>query len=156
MNWDAIGAVSNIVGAIAVFGSLIYLAIQIRSQNKESRLNAMHDISVGFRDATSKFATADMAPILVKANKDYDALSEDEAMRLIILSGQFFRAWEEAFIQHQEGRLDARSWNAIHKYYVNILSSPAIQHAWGVRRDYFDIEFAAFVDSQALHEYKIR
>ena len=50
MNWDAIGALGEILGASAVFASLIYLAIQIRAQNRESRLGAMHEMSVGTRD----------------------------------------------------------------------------------------------------------
>lgn len=33
MNWDAIGAVGEIVGALAVVISLVYLASQIRIQN---------------------------------------------------------------------------------------------------------------------------
>ena len=57
-NWDAIGAVGEIIGALAVVISLLYLATQIKSQNRESRVAAMHDISVGFREATSKFATS--------------------------------------------------------------------------------------------------
>ncbi len=32
MNWDAIGALGEILGASAVFASLIYLAIQIRAR----------------------------------------------------------------------------------------------------------------------------
>ena len=34
MNWDAIGAIGEILGAAAVFASLIYLAVQIRSSSK--------------------------------------------------------------------------------------------------------------------------
>ena len=34
MNWDAIGAVGEIIGAIAVVVSLMYLAIQIRTSSK--------------------------------------------------------------------------------------------------------------------------
>ena len=48
LNWDAIGAVGEIVGALAVVVSLIYLATQIRTQNIEARLAAVHEISVGF------------------------------------------------------------------------------------------------------------
>ncbi len=44
MNWDAIGAIGEIVGAAAVFASLVYLAMQILNQNRESRMSAMHDI----------------------------------------------------------------------------------------------------------------
>lgn len=127
MNWDAIGAVGEIVGAGAVVASLVYLAVQIRTQNKETRLSAMHDISVGFREAILPFSAEDMSTILVKANADYDSLSDIEAQRIIVLMGQFFRAWEEAFIQNEEGRLDDRSWNAILKYYVKLLGAPAMR-----------------------------
>jgi len=34
LNWEAIGAVGEILGAIAVFVSLLYLALQLRHRNK--------------------------------------------------------------------------------------------------------------------------
>ena len=125
MNWEAIGAVGEIIGAGAVVASLVYLAVQIRVQSRETRVRAMHDISVGFRDAISIFSTEDAAAIFVKANKDYSSLTEVEALRLIILMGQLFRAFEEAFIQYDEGRLDERSWKAMTKYYLKVISAPA-------------------------------
>ena len=90
-------------------------------------MSAMHEISLGFRDAIIPFSSEDMAPILVKANADYDSLTEVEAQRLVIVMGQFFRACEEAFIQHQERRLDERNWKAIVEYYTKILGAPAIR-----------------------------
>lgn len=156
MNWDALGAIGEIIGAGAVVASLVYLAVQIRTQNRETRLSAMHDLSVGFREAIIPFSAEDMSTILVKANEDYDSLSDIEAQRIIVLMGQFFRAWEEAFIQHQEGRLDERHWNAILKYYVKLLGAPAMRVGWGLRKAYMDDEFAAFVDSLPLEEYKAR
>ena len=156
MNWEAMGAIGESIGAVAVFVSLLYLAIQIRAQNRESRIAAMHDISVGFRDAVTRFATADMSEILVKANHDYSSLTDVEAQRLIILYGQLFRAWEEAFIQYDEGRLDQRSWNAMMKYYVKLMGMPATQYAWNLRKSYLDEEFAAFVDEQPLEEYQTK
>jgi len=37
MNWDAIGAAGEVLGAIAVFVTLVYLATQIRHAREESR-----------------------------------------------------------------------------------------------------------------------
>jgi hypothetical protein len=37
MNWDAIGAIGEIVGAIAVIATLVFLAIQIRQSNQSQR-----------------------------------------------------------------------------------------------------------------------
>jgi hypothetical protein len=42
MNWDAIGAIGETVGAVAVVISLVYLAIQMRSQNRETRLSTIN------------------------------------------------------------------------------------------------------------------
>ena len=58
MNWEAIGAIGEIIGATAVVVSLVYLAGQIRTQNRQNRTAAMHEISMGFRDAIATRAYA--------------------------------------------------------------------------------------------------
>jgi hypothetical protein len=40
MNWDAIGAIAELVGAAAVFISLLYLAVQIRDSKKSDQIIA--------------------------------------------------------------------------------------------------------------------
>ena len=35
MNWDALGAIGEIIGAVAVLATLYYLAAQIKMQNRE-------------------------------------------------------------------------------------------------------------------------
>jgi|GEM_PF-6462052 hypothetical protein len=47
MNWEAIGALGEIIGAGAVVVSLIYLAVQIRGQSSEARTAGMHAVSQG-------------------------------------------------------------------------------------------------------------
>ena len=37
MNWEMISAVGQVLGAIGVIISIVYLAAQIRNQNKESQ-----------------------------------------------------------------------------------------------------------------------
>ncbi len=37
MNWDAIGAIAELLGAIGVIGSLVYLATQIRQNTTTVR-----------------------------------------------------------------------------------------------------------------------
>ena len=40
MNWDAVEAIGEIVGALAVFLTLIYLALQIRQNTKAVQASA--------------------------------------------------------------------------------------------------------------------
>ena len=51
MNWEAIGAVGEIVGAVAVVGTLFYLAIQIRQNNRVVEENS-RQLRLGEVDAT--------------------------------------------------------------------------------------------------------
>ena len=44
MNWDAIGAIGEIIGALAVVVSLIYLAGQIRHNNQLARSNSLESV----------------------------------------------------------------------------------------------------------------
>ncbi len=59
MNWDAIGAVGEIVGAAAVVVTLIYVAVQIRLARSvatdSNRLNRAN----GVRDATLELVSND-------------------------------------------------------------------------------------------------
>ena len=66
MNWDAVGAIGEILGAGAVVISLFYLASQIRTQNKEAQLAAAHEILAAFRESSNKMSETEIADIFVR------------------------------------------------------------------------------------------
>jgi hypothetical protein len=55
MNWDAIGAVGEMVGALAVVVTLAYLALQIRASTKESAANQWSITGRDGSELTSRF-----------------------------------------------------------------------------------------------------
>ena len=48
MNWDAAGAIGEIIGATAVVVSVIYLAVQIRGQTEQAKLAATRELMSNF------------------------------------------------------------------------------------------------------------
>ena len=48
MNWEAIGATGEVVGAVAVFATLVYLAIQIRQNTASLKASSHHAITDSF------------------------------------------------------------------------------------------------------------
>ena len=46
MNWEAIGAIGEVVGATAVFISLLYLALQIRNSRRSDQIVAAAGASI--------------------------------------------------------------------------------------------------------------
>ena len=156
MNWDAVGAVGEIVGAAAVVISLIYLALQIRAQNREARRAAMHDFSEGFRDTMATFASdSEIAKIFVRGNDDFAGLSDDEKLRMIIGWQRMFRVWEEGYHEYKAARLEARIWNPMVRQLASFLASPVVNRVWELRRGYYDDEFRSFVDNLPPTEYKV-
>ncbi len=78
MNWDAIGAIGEIVGALAVVLSLIYLATQIRVSNKvaqrDSRMNLL-ELANGFWSGTAD--SPSLAKVRVKLRQSTDLSPEE-------------------------------------------------------------------------------
>ena len=88
MNWDAIGAIGEIgeiIGAFAVVVSLVYLALQIKTQNTQAKLTALHEMSREQRVASEILATENLSDIFVRANKDYSSISEAGPFNLLFL-----------------------------------------------------------------------
>jgi hypothetical protein len=55
MNWDAIGAVGEMIGALAVVVTLAYLALQVRASTKESEANHFSVFAGQYSEMRSRF-----------------------------------------------------------------------------------------------------
>jgi len=86
MNWDAIGAIGEIAGAIGVIVSLIYLASQIRNQNTESRLTAINNMTSQWNAFMGDLATnTELARIWDKGLQNFNALDSTERVQFSTL-----------------------------------------------------------------------
>lgn len=75
-----LAAIADLVAAAGVIGSLLFLAFQLREQNRETGLNNWRELLVSL--TTFKAATHDpvLADLVVRGNADYRALSPPEQM----------------------------------------------------------------------------
>ena len=94
MNWDAIGAVGEIVGATAVVVSLVYLAIQIRTQNRESQMAAAHEIIAAFRSMQVPLHSSELADLWHRAITNFEELNDPERMQVFAVVAPMLRVWE--------------------------------------------------------------
>jgi len=82
MNWEAIGAIGQIVGAVLVGITLIYLAVQLRQNTSALKSSAFLTISTLMSSTMEVWATeSDLAPLLIKAQAGLDDLSPAERAR---------------------------------------------------------------------------
>lgn len=91
MNWDAISGIGELIGAIAVVVTLIYLSREIRQNSKAVTLTALRDATDRWNHWSEMLATSpDLASIVAKGNRDYESLSEAEALRYGAFMQSFF------------------------------------------------------------------
>ncbi len=91
MNWDAIGAIGEISGAIAVVATLLYLSKQIRQNSRSVEISALRDTTAQWNHWSDMLATsADLADIIAKGNHSYGNLSESESLRYGAFVQSFF------------------------------------------------------------------
>lgn len=75
MNWDALGAIAEIVASIGVIGSLAYLAVQIRNQTIESSLASGNELANQLSQVFSNLTDhRDFVSIFCKALTDFESL----------------------------------------------------------------------------------
>ena len=127
MNWDAITAVSQIVGVIVVVVTLIYLAAQVRQGNIFAKLQARQRMI----EQTESELYAQMAdPSITYSNiKDGD-LSEDEQARLSLFLINFLRQREWEWFLFQEGVIDSAAFQAYRDAIAIHLNTPRGRKWW--------------------------
>ena len=107
MNWDAIGAIGENIGAIAVVASVIYLATQIKRQTTESKLAATRDLSAKRVDAMKAVLNDEaVAEIYLRAIRDYESLKGVDRMRASSIFHIWARNSEQEFIHMGTGHAD--------------------------------------------------
>lgn len=156
MNWDAIGAIGEILGAMAVVISLIYLGTQIRTQNRESRVSSVHQIVEAFRNSITAIQDRSKAENFIRGATGFEELSEPERVQFIAIFQGIFRVWEEAYFHYIEGRLDEEIWEGMVAQYKDYLAVDGSQRVWAIRKHCYSERFVRFVDSLTPTEYRTK
>ncbi len=124
MNWDAIGAIAELAGAIGVFGTLLYLAIQIRNNTQEVRDNTVHSVLDRSVANYSDTLIAGIHPIGGKFQRGEQLTNDEQAIFMAFLVRNLQHA-ELVYIQYRKGRIEQEVMDAYNEKirgYMNSLN----------------------------------
>jgi hypothetical protein len=151
MNWEAIGSVSELIGAIAVVVTLIYLAVQVRQNTRAIRLDTGHAITEDFRSMFALMAEhKELAALVHKAASDPDDITGVEKVQYYGLNSNFVRALENAYIQWSENALDHRHWAGMKRMLIDYARLPGFGEYWKNRKHWFSKDFQNFMGTEIL------
>jgi hypothetical protein len=140
IDWNAAGAIGEIIGAIAVVVSILYLAAQVHSNTKAMKANAGFEATHSWanaNEAISRYSDEQLASFL-RAYGDsgnWDSFSEIERMRISLTSRALFQKLEGQYYLHKYGTLDAGVWSNRAAWAAGLLQKPFFQTWWRIEKD---------------------
>ncbi len=150
MNWDAISAIAELIAAIAVIVSLLYLAIQVsqntqalkRQGQKSARERFLTDL-----DKTTK--TQVDAEVFRNGLNDFDSLSPADQgcfhSKMHPLIHGFHHAWD----MHRAGLVPDIELEAMRDVLISYLITPGAQQWWAMHKSVAPPDIVKYLDEAA-------
>jgi len=155
MNWEAINAISQMIAALGVMVSLVYLAFQIRQntkqleQNKRAAIATAASVSAtNYRENRAQiYASAELAEIHMKGMADPKSLSEAERFRFRLLTSNFVDANWDMYVNSVVTGFSPETWSAHgSKVLGRVLDAPGGRWFWQNFSADYPAEFRGEVD----------
>lgn len=145
MNWDAITAISDTVSTLAVVGSVIYLAVQIRQSNKISHSHTRTEMRHFGQEALRLIIEQ---PILIESYfKPELAVEERIRLQNYLMSCMRFR--EYVWRQYNEGLIEKQTFEDYLRVITYELGTERNRRWWtSAKRFGFNQGFIDFVDGK--------
>jgi len=150
MNWDAIGAAAELVGAVGVVVSLLYLATQIRASSRMAAVQAKLEATRMLNDyVDSLIKSPDLSELWRRGIADSETLSREDYIRFSNLLIKAFWYFSASHFQYRLGTLDDDGWHEIRAVMTFYLQGAGAWHWWKRNgREMFGPAFVAFMDRQ--------
>ena len=147
MNWDAIGAIGEIVGAIAVFVTLVYLALQIRQNTIQSRASSHHAISDSLNQINILFGqSTEVSALFLMGLEDRLSLTDAQRWQFDSIMRAYFHVCETMYFQADVGTGDQGIATAEEQGMIAMLGALGGREWWDQNPYGFSTEFRAYVD----------
>jgi hypothetical protein len=147
MNWEAIGAVGEAVGAIAVVVTLAYLAMQIRQNTGATRAASHHAVIEALNQGNlAQARDAELAQIWVSGLKDRGVLTEVERQRFDSLCLAYFHVFDSLWYSAKVGTAERDLLLSEEKGFVYLMDSSGVYDWWEANPYAFSPEFRNYME----------
>ena len=151
MNLNDLANIGQVIGAIAVVISLIYVALQIRQNTNAIRAATAQSVHEHYANWYNSFARDEtLSAIAIKGLKDYEALSETEKARFVALFMAFLSYGQNAFLKWRQGLLEPSLWVGWEQVLMNLIGAPGGKGLWKERAYLFGEEFRRHVEDDLM------
>ena len=146
MNWEAIGALAEVSGAVGLVITLLYLSRQVKDNTASIRRATTHDALESIA-SFNQFVASDPALVDVfwRGTASPDTLSSEEWRRFVSLASTLIRRFEVLYLDRIQGTLSDEVWSAQAQNMRTWLVRPGSQRWLAEYGPHVDTRFRAWV-----------
>ena len=146
LDWNAIGAIGEILGAFFVVVTLIYLAIQIRQNARAVEVSALRDTTANWNHWSELVATSPgLAEIVARGNRSYKGLPEADALRYGGYAQMFFDNTESYLTLVRVHKVE-KDIDVLDEIVRRRLAAPGMTEWWDENRTDYDKDFVSWIE----------
>jgi hypothetical protein len=120
MTWDALASIAEVVSAIAVVATLLFLAIELRNNRSATQIAAVDALSTGFNSCNFKIIEdGEFAEIWMKGLTDPESLDNVARVRFATYVQSTINQYTSMKRYHDSGVLPDNEWRI---YYIGVAS----------------------------------
>ena len=139
MNWEAIGAAAEIIGATAVVISLLYVAVQIRQSNRESQSSTAWAITNSLNNFAGRItANSDLASVWTRGLEDFNALDDMDQERFVVLIAEWYNVLMALYRTRDLSPLPESYWKQAKATFLMYMDKPGFRDCVMTRRVNFE------------------
>ena len=146
-NIQLIANVGEILAAILVVVSLVYVALQIRQNTHALQVTAAQSYVSMYNTITSEISRPDMAAVWHQGLEDFASLDAADLVRFSALAGQMMRVMESAYLQWRQGAVEDQLWHASETALQDTMAMAGFQQWWQYRSRWYSEDFQSLVNT---------
>ncbi len=137
------------VSAVAVLVSLILLQRQLRQAHNNQRALIQQGRASRSAEIALRLMSTDFAEAYYSCMSGNRQITEPQLVQFIGYCRAVFLGAEDSFLQHSESLLDEPAFNSFNRSMRSLCESPGMRAAWSILREWYDVEFATYMDGVA-------
>ena len=153
VTFEQLGGLGEFIGALAVLGSLVYVAREIHGNSRSTRQAAMQSAMLAAQTVMSlPVRDRDLARVIRVGLGAPDDLTEDEFDQFRYWLFLVLRVHEGMFVQHKAGVIDDETWGARARTISFVFATPGGRRVWATASNVYRADFRAWMASSENRE----
>jgi hypothetical protein len=147
MNLDKLVALANIVNAVVVTLTLLFLIVSIRQNTRSQKALAVDSLAAAIAAINvPAMSSPALGSAVSHAVNDWAAATRDERIIAHYFLFSYFKLSENAWYQRKAGILEAAQWQGWEKNVRKLYHGKGVQSVWWpARRHSYSTEFQAYL-----------